>query len=119
MASDLQYFKDQLIQDPGIEEKVEVNQRHLIDKILARYSASHTIFRELLQNSNDANAQSVQIIFTTQKEETRTLFSFPWSQKTNVVSITYKNNGLAFSDTDFARLRKIAEGNPGFFLLSR
>jgi hypothetical protein len=113
MTSQLEEFKNQLIQDHGIEEKVEVNQRHLIDKILARYSASFTIFRELLQNSNDANAEAAQILFTTRKEENSSLFSFPWSQKPNVVSVTYKNNGLPFSETDFARLRKIAEGNPG------
>lgn len=46
-------------------ERVEVNQRHLIDKILARYSAQHTIYRELLQNSNDAQATKVVIRFKT------------------------------------------------------
>lgn len=55
----------------GIEEKVEgidiflplalarsltfcfyaVNQRHLIDKILARYSAEYVLYRELMQNA--------------------------------------------------------------------
>ncbi|KAJ3072647.1 hypothetical protein HDU99_002145 [Rhizoclosmatium hyalinum] len=49
----------------GEEEKVEVNQRHLIDKILARYSAENTIFRELLQNSNDAQATAAEIHFKT------------------------------------------------------
>jgi hypothetical protein len=54
MASTLDQLKSQVLRDTGIEEKVEVNQRHLIDKILARYSAAFTIFRELLQNANDA-----------------------------------------------------------------
>jgi hypothetical protein len=119
MSNKLQEFKDALINDGGIEEKVEVNQRHLIDKILARYSATYTIFRELLQNSNDANAESIQISFETTNQNS-TGFQFPWSKKENVSSVTYKNNGKPFSEDDFARLRKIAEGNPdeqkiGFF----
>lgn len=97
-----------------------MNQRHLIDKILARYSSSHTIFRELLQNSNDANADAVQIIFSTEEVASTNLFPGFWASKPNVVSITYKNNGKPFSEEDFGRLRKIAEGNPdeqkiGFF----
>jgi hypothetical protein len=51
------------------ETQVTVNQRHLIDKILARYSTEFTIFRELLQNSNDAGASSATIIFKTNKKK--------------------------------------------------
>lgn len=40
----------------GTEEAVEVNQRGLIEKILARYSGDYTVFRELLQNADDAQA---------------------------------------------------------------
>lgn len=40
--------------DQGEDIKVQVNQRALIDKILARYSGEYTIFRELLQNADDA-----------------------------------------------------------------
>jgi hypothetical protein len=40
----------------GREEAVEVNQRGLIEKILARYSGEYTVFRELLQNADDAQA---------------------------------------------------------------
>lgn len=40
----------------GYEEAVEVNQRGLIEKILARYSGDYTVFRELLQNADDAQA---------------------------------------------------------------
>jgi hypothetical protein len=68
-TSQLQAFKDALIADTAkSEERVEVNQRHLIDKILARYSAEHTIYRELFQNSNDARAEKVSIEFVTKKE---------------------------------------------------
>jgi hypothetical protein len=51
----------------GHDESVEVNQRALIDKVLARYSGEFTVFRELLQNSDDAQATAVEIHFDTQK----------------------------------------------------
>ncbi|KAG4097577.1 hypothetical protein H8356DRAFT_993004 [Neocallimastix lanati (nom. inval.)] len=105
-------FKDSLLANDTIEEKVEVNQRHLIDKILARYSAEFTVFRELLQNSNDASAEDVEIIFTVEKD--------PENNKPGITSIEYKNNGKIFREEDWNRLKKIAEGNPdeqkiGFF----
>ncbi|KAJ3270556.1 hypothetical protein HDV01_007706 [Terramyces sp. JEL0728] len=118
---DFKKFQFDLLNDAGIEEKVEVNQRHLIDKILARYSSEFTIYRELLQNSNDAGAESVQIRFNLVPESNKSSqFSLPWIHKSSVESVTYKNNGKAFSEEDFGRLRKIAEGNPdeqkvGFF----
>ena len=43
-----------------------MNQRALINKILARYSGEFTVFRELLQNSDDAGCNSVEIRFETQ-----------------------------------------------------
>ncbi|ORX44853.1 hypothetical protein BCR36DRAFT_334006 [Piromyces finnis] len=105
-------FKDSLLANETIEEKVEVNQRHLIDKILARYSAEFTVFRELLQNSNDACAEDVEILFTIEKD--------PETNKPGITSIEYKNNGKVFREEDWNRLKKIAEGNPdeqkiGFF----
>jgi hypothetical protein len=42
---------------------VEVNQRALIDKILARYASANAVYRELLQNSNDASATRAEIYF--------------------------------------------------------
>lgn len=49
----------------GHDETVEVNQRALIDKVLARYSGEFTVFRELLQNSDDAQSKEVEIRFET------------------------------------------------------
>jgi len=49
----------------GYDESVEVNQRALIDKVLARYSGEFTVFRELLQNSDDAQSKTVEIRFET------------------------------------------------------
>jgi hypothetical protein len=42
----------------GVEGRVEVNQRMLIDNMLARYSSDFAVFRELVQNSDDARATS-------------------------------------------------------------
>ncbi|KAI8854648.1 hypothetical protein BC829DRAFT_379352, partial [Chytridium lagenaria] len=105
-------LKDSILRDQGVEERVEVNQRHLIDKILARYSAENTIFRE------------AQIHFKTGEQLIKPTSSFLdlFYKRTNptVVAVTYKNNGRPFSGDDWNRLRKIAEGNPdeqkiGFF----
>jgi len=52
--------------ESGRDETVEVNQRALIDKVLARYSGEFTVFRELLQNSDDAQSEAVDIRFETQ-----------------------------------------------------
>jgi len=52
--------------ETGYDESVEVNQRALIDKVLARYSGEFTVFRELLQNSDDAQSKTVEIRFQTQ-----------------------------------------------------
>eukprot|EP00124_Ichthyophonus_hoferi_P000101 Ihof_evm21s3 gene=Ihof_evmTU21s3 len=89
-------------------EEVEVNQRHLIDKILARYSAEFTVYRELMQNSDDAGATTVEVDFQRTKTGTK------------CGCVVYRNNGMPFRDQDWARLRTIAEGNPdeakiGFF----
>lgn len=77
--------------------RVEVNQRALIDKILARYATEFSVFRELLQNSNDAAATQAEIIFETNEEGL-------------VRQVIYRNNGKPFTDADWARLKKIAEG---------
>ncbi|GES75226.1 hypothetical protein GLOIN_2v1492674 [Rhizophagus clarus] len=84
------------------EERVEVNHRPLIDKILARYSSEFVIYRELIQNSDDAKSSSIQIIFETEGNSL-------WSK---IIRITFKNNGFAFRPEDWDRLKKIAEGNP-------
>lgn len=87
----------------GSDSRVEVNQRALIDKILARYASANAVYRELLQNSNDAEATTAQILFTTAPTPNGTSF---------VTQVVYRNNGLPFRYQDWSRLRKIAEGNP-------
>ncbi|EXX52939.1 hypothetical protein RirG_248640 [Rhizophagus irregularis DAOM 197198w] len=106
------------------EERVEVNQRLLIDKILARYSSEFVIYRELIQNSDDAKSSSIQIIFET-NNVIRNIFnpikeSIDKRIKSNnsnkfgdkITRIIFKNNGFPFRDEDWNRLKKIAEGNP-------
>ncbi|THU91523.1 hypothetical protein K435DRAFT_759191 [Dendrothele bispora CBS 962.96] len=108
----------------GHDESVEVNQRALIDKVLARYSGEFTVFRELLQNSDDAQSKSVEIRFETKQHiEARSSSSLqtdidsagrslPDLKTTNVHQWTFKNNGIVFRNEDWSRLKKIAEGNP-------
>ncbi|KAJ3412284.1 hypothetical protein HDV05_000995 [Chytridiales sp. JEL 0842] len=124
----LDALKESLLTDQSIGEHVEVNQRHLIDKILARYSAENTIYRELLQNSNDAGATAVEIHFktdgtTTAPQQAYTSIRdmlFKKASSPIITSVVYKNNGRPFQPEDWARLRSIASGNPdetkiGFF----
>mgnify|MGYP005842116513 CR=1 FL=1 len=79
---------------------MEVNQRALIDKILARYATSGAVYRELIQNSNDAEATVAEISFTTEENSN------------TVKQVMYRNNGFPFRNQDWDRLKKIAEGNP-------
>ena len=79
-------------------QRVEVDQRQLIDKILARYSADFGTLRELLQNADDAGADRVEI--TLHREAGDALSK-----------ITVWNSGREFSEADWARVTKIAAGN--------
>ncbi|KAH9951982.1 hypothetical protein B0H21DRAFT_817732 [Amylocystis lapponica] len=109
----------------GHDESVEVNQRALIDKVLARYSGEFTVFRELLQNSDDAGAKAVEIHFETKeyldsKTQNDSLTLDAAQSKRQVLDRkaalvhqwSFKNNGMVFRDEDWSRLKKIAEGNP-------
>ncbi|KAI0046331.1 hypothetical protein FA95DRAFT_1398210 [Auriscalpium vulgare] len=123
--------------ESGHDETVEVNQRALIDKVLARYSGEFTVFRELLQNSDDAGARAVEIRFETegwlarQKSQTGPVRSegteavgagqpgigqkhpkLPDLKTALVHQWSFKNNGMVFRSEDWSRLKKIAEGNP-------
>jgi len=88
------------VNESGSDSRVEVNQRALIDKILARYASANAIFRECLQNSNDADATDAEIYFTVNAADG------------TVQQVMYRNNGLPFRTQDWSRLKKIAEGNP-------
>ena len=102
------------------EEAVTVNTRALIDKVLARYSGEWTVLRELLQNAADASATRVSVKFETIPSSTVPLpqnASASDLLKHTVQNHTLKrlivsNNGQAFNENDWARLKRIAEGNP-------
>ncbi len=104
----------------GDDEAVTVNTRALIDKVLARYSGEWTTLRELLQNAADASASKVTIRLQTspsptvpvpQTSEASTRLKHVLIHHT-LNSMVVENNGEAFKDTDWSRLKKIAEGNP-------
>eukprot|EP00510_Aplanochytrium_minuta_P006001 CAMPEP_0184008488 /NCGR_PEP_ID=MMETSP0954-20121128/2005_1 /TAXON_ID=627963 /ORGANISM="Aplanochytrium sp, Strain PBS07" /LENGTH=316 /DNA_ID=CAMNT_0026287611 /DNA_START=118 /DNA_END=1065 /DNA_ORIENTATION=+ len=105
------------------EEAVKVNQRALIDKILARYSTKYTLFREMIQNADDATASEVQIRFVTKDVESganELLKAENTKEERAYTGVAICNNGFPFRDEDFARIKSIADGNPdeqkiGFF----
>ncbi|KAI8149845.1 hypothetical protein BJV82DRAFT_2121 [Fennellomyces sp. T-0311] len=109
MQNHLEHIRSNMMGGDGPEEKVEVNQRHLIDKILARYSAEYVLYRELMQNADDANSTNVEIQFHTShgnSDPTKPNLS------AKMEKITFKNNGIPFRPEDWSRLKRIAEGNP-------
>ena len=102
------------------EEAVTVNTRALIDKVLARYSGEWTVLRELLQNAADATASKVVIKFETlpsltvpvpQNSESSTILSHTLLHHT-LKRLIVSNDGNQFGPNDWARLKRIAEGNP-------
>lgn len=119
-AVDLARLRDQTLQSTQDDDPVTVNTRALVDKILARYSGEWTTLRELIQNAADATATTVKIRFETQPSAT---VPAPQSKDAaeqlkhtflhhTVRSLLVSNNGLPFSPSDWARLKRIAEGNP-------
>ncbi|GAA5980148.1 hypothetical protein JCM10908_001550 [Rhodotorula pacifica] len=104
----------------GQDEQVSVNQRALVEKILARYSGEYTVFRELLQNSDDAAATNVELHFRTtkgtdgssDKQPTYPSDSLPDLTTAKISSIMVRNDGFVFRGEDWSRLTEIASGNP-------
>jgi hypothetical protein len=81
---------------------------HIIGGVKASYSSDYTVFRELLQNANDAGATAVEIIYHQDTDS---------AQQATVLEV--RNNGKPFSADDWLRLRRIAEGNPNVDKVSR
>ncbi|KAL2828286.1 hypothetical protein BDW59DRAFT_143529 [Aspergillus cavernicola] len=102
------------------EEAVTVDTRGLISKVLARYSGRWTVLREMIQNAADANATKVTIRFETlpsttvplpSSADSTTMIRHTISHHT-LKRLLISNNGLPFSEKDWARLKRIADGNP-------
>lgn len=72
-------------------------KKEFIGKIKKMYSSNDALYRELLQNSDDAKASEAEIHFTSQNEA--------------VENILFSNNGAHFSAYDWIRLKKIAVEN--------
>ncbi|KAF2097617.1 hypothetical protein NA57DRAFT_58189 [Rhizodiscina lignyota] len=117
---DLSRLRDQTMGSGEDEEAVTVNTRALVDKILARYSGEYTTIRELIQNAADAKAAKVTIRLETVPSST-----VPVPQTTDQSALlkhtilhhtmnrmVISNNGEPFQPADWARLKRIAEGNP-------
>ncbi|KAK0727346.1 hypothetical protein B0T26DRAFT_639455 [Lasiosphaeria miniovina] len=108
------------LKDGEDEEAVTVDTRALIDKVLARYSGEWTTLRELIQNAADAQATTVKIKWET-LPSTQVALPTTTSQSEilkHAIShhtlrrLVVQNNGQPFSGKDWARLKRIAEGNP-------
>jgi hypothetical protein len=119
-SQNLARLREQTMGSLEDEEAVTVNTRALIDKVLARYSGEWTTLRELIQNAADAQARKVTIRFETLPSATVPL---PQTQdpsehlKHTLLHHTLKtlmvsNDGEHFKETDWQRLKRIAEGNP-------
>lgn len=102
------------------EEAVTVDTRGLISKVLARYSGKWTVLREMIQNAADASATRVTVRFETLPSTTVPLP--PGGDQTTLIKhvishhtlkrLLISNNGAPFSEKDWARLKRIADGNP-------
>lgn len=83
-------------------------------------AGSRTVLREMIQNAADASASKVTIKFETLPSTTVPSPSStdPTALLKHTISnhtlrrLLISNNGLPFSDKDWARLKRIADGNP-------
>lgn len=92
-----------VIMKKGVKSNVKVNQRALIDKMLSRYAGNFSTFRELIQNADDAGSSEVSISFTSKSD---------MNEFKKITEIKVTNDGRPFTDKDWERISKIAEGNP-------
>ena len=94
----------------GSRDAVKVNQRMLIDKMLARYSSDFVFCRELIQNADDAGASlfHFEMFCTPRFSDGVVTERF---HNSTITEMRATNNGRAFKDADWQRVASIAEGN--------
>ncbi|KAJ5778985.1 hypothetical protein N7457_006705 [Penicillium paradoxum] len=120
MQVDFNALKARTMGSGADEEAVTVDTRGLISKVLARYSGKWTVLREMIQNAADASATKVTIKFETLPSTTIPSPSSndPTAHLKHTITnhtlrrLLISNNGAAFSEKDWARLKRIADGNP-------
>ncbi|KAH9934863.1 uncharacterized protein B0H18DRAFT_1114703 [Fomitopsis serialis] len=110
--------------ESGYDESVEVNQRALIDKVLARYSAEFTgsfmlaVPAAFILDFVEIRFETKAYLDSKKANGTEEAPPPPLDQqaldrKASLVhQWTFKNDGVDFRDEDWNRLKKIAEGNP-------
>ncbi|CCJ30604.1 unnamed protein product [Pneumocystis jirovecii] len=121
---DIDVYKQLTLSETGHESSVTVNQASFsvfmrynvlilceLDKILSRYASEHTLFRELLQNSDDACSQQAEIHYQTLgeplgRDDITQISRIPCKR------LIFKNDGALFGEADWQRISRIAEGNP-------
>ncbi|KTW26702.1 hypothetical protein T552_02708 [Pneumocystis carinii B80] len=124
---DIGAYKRLTLGEMGRESSVTVNQRALIGKETRFWHDMHrnvclwvflqendildTLFRELLQNSDDACSRHVEIHYQTLDDA---LEYDDMSQITKRLcrQLVFKNDGVIFREEDWQRISRIAEGNP-------
>ncbi|CAI7660053.1 unnamed protein product [Penicillium glandicola] len=120
MKVDFNALKARTMGSGADEEAVTVDTRGLISKVLARYSGKWTVLREMIQNAADASATKVTIKFETLPSTTIPSPSSndPTAHLKHTITnhtlqrVLISNNGAPFSEKDWARLKRIADGNP-------
>lgn len=82
-------------------EAVSVNHKALIKRTLTKYPIDYAVFRELLQNSADAQATSATIQFETSEPT----FNVARLHGAPITRLRFTNNGQDFATADWRRLR--------------
>lgn len=95
----------------GTENDVRINQRKLVDKILARYSSDFVVFRELIQNADDARATCFNLSICCHRTKSSDPSSEEEFHNCPITELRASNNGQSFSEVDWDRVAAIADGN--------
>ncbi|KAF8125996.1 hypothetical protein EV363DRAFT_1349476 [Boletus edulis] len=90
---------------PG--NKLGANISALVDKSLGNYSGPFDVFRELIQNADDAEAKKIEIHFLTENSGE----SCDASEGDNVYMWTIRDNGGGLDKPQWDRLCTIGDGN--------
>ncbi|CAM4832961.1 unnamed protein product [Rotaria magnacalcarata] len=79
--------------------------------MLARYSSNFVVYRELIQNSDDAKATSFHFEISCDNDPPSSSSSEKDFHNKTIAEIRTINNGLIFNETDWKRVAAMAEEN--------